>query len=355
MKSNIKKKKLVLKRWVRVFIIFVLLLSLCISLYLILTGLFPRENIESYYSYNVKRNIDYKVYLKENDFFKENYIEMDKQYTSELIDYIDIDLSYLFNGSSVTNMNYDYDITATIIGEYENSSSGKAELWTKEYKLLETQNKSIYDTTLFDINQNLKIKYDDYEKVVDDFNSQFNLSIDAYLNIKLNINYNGLIQKNKYEVNGSDALEMNIPLSKSIINIETKYDEETNKSLVPSKDELRNMNKVYIGIIIFITVLVLIIILRDKVFISKKTYYSKILNKILKNYAEIIVRISNPINYDELELLEVKDFEDMIDIEEKSNSRILLYEVEEGKESHFVVVNDKYAYIFILNSNSYMK
>lgn len=354
MKSGIKKKKLVLKRWVRISIMCVMMLLLCISLYLILTGLFPKDDKKSYYSYNAKRNIDYKVYLKENEFFTDNYIEMDKQYPSELIDYIDINLSYLFNGSSVTNMNYDYDITATIIGEYENTN-GKSEVWKKEYKLLETQNKSVYDTTLFDINQNIKIKYDDYKKQVNDFNNQFNLTIDAYLNVKLNIKYNGLVQKNKNEINGSDKLEINIPLSKSIINIKTDYDEETNKSLTPDSNNMRNMNKVYIGVLITIIIIILLIVLHDKIFISKKTYYTKMLNKILKNYAQIIVEVSNPINYDELEILEINNFEDIIDAEEKSKSPILLYEVEEGEESHFIVVNDKYAYRFILNNNSYMK
>lgn len=355
MKKKIKKRKLVLKKWVRITIILILLLFFCISLYMILTGLFPKQDKKPYYSYNSKKDINYMVYLKENEFFTDKYLDMDKQYTSELIDYIDINLSYLFNGSAVTNMNYDYDIIATIIGEDENSSSGKSKLWTKEYRLLETQNKSIYDTTMFDINQNLKIKYDDYKKVVNEFNNQFGLSIDAYLNVKLTINYDGIIQKNKYKVNGSDELELNIPLTKPIINIETKYNKETNKNLILSKDELRDVNKVYFGIIILIIETILLLILHDKIFISKKTYYTKVLNKILKNYSQIIVEISNPINYDELEILEIKNFEDMIDANQELKTPILLYEVEEGVESHFVVVSDKYAYRFILNNNNYMK
>lgn len=355
MKNKIKKRRLILKKWVRVTIISILLLLLCISLYLVITGLFPNINKVPYYNYNVKRNIDYKVYLKENNFFKDNYVEKDKQYTSDLIDYINVDLSYLFNGSAITNMNYDYDITATIIGEYENSNNGKEELLKKEYKLLETQNKSLYDTQEFDINQNLKIKYDDYRKVVDDFNNQFDLSMDAYLNIKLNIKYNGLILKNKYEVNGKDKLELNIPLTKQIIKIETKYDKETNKNLTPTINEQKNMNKIYTGIIISIIAISLMLVLHDKIFISKKTYYTKMLNKILKNYSQIIVEISNPINYDELEILDIKNFDDMIDANQELKTPILLYEVEEGKESHFVVVNDKYAYRFILNNNSYSK
>lgn len=355
MQNNMKKRKLVLKKWVRVFIASALFFFACLSLFLILTGLFPKQDNTPYYSYNIKRNIDYKVYLKENNFFEEEYLGKGKQYTSELIDYIDIDLNYLFNGSAVTNMNYDYDVTATIIGEYENTSSGKSELWTKKYRLLETQNKRLYDTTLFDINQNLKIDYADYSKVVNSFKKQFKLAIDAYLNVKLNISYKGTIQKNKQEVKGTDKLEINIPLSKATMNIETKYDEESNKNLIPTISQLRNMNKVYTGVVILIITGVMLFASYDKIFISEKTYYIKVLNKILKAYGDIIVEVSNTMNFEGLEMLEIKNFDDMIDIEEELKSPILMYETKEGMECYFIVVNDKYAYVYVLSDDNYEK
>ena len=93
----------------------------------------------------------------------------------------------------------------------------------------------------------------------------------------------------------------------------------------------------------------------NKLFINRKNYYEKILNKILKDYAEIIVEVSNPINLNGLEVFDIKNFDDMIDLEEELKSPILLYETIKGKESVFIVVNDNYAYVYTLNNNSYYR
>ena len=45
---------------------------------------------------------------------------------------------------------------------------------------------------------------------------------------------------------------------------------------------------------------------------------------------------------------DVKNFEDMVDIEEEIKSPILYYEVEEGSEALFTIVNDNYMYRYIL-------
>ena len=44
--------------------------------------------------YKEDNDIDYKVYLKENAFFEEPFIEKGKTYITSLIDYIDADYSY---------------------------------------------------------------------------------------------------------------------------------------------------------------------------------------------------------------------------------------------------------------------
>ena len=350
-----KKKVLVLKKWIRYSILSILFLLLLLSSYLIISGMFPKKDNKPYYNYKINRNIDYKVYLKPNDFYEEKFLPKNKQYTSELIDYIDIDLSYLFNGSKITNMNYDYDVSATIVGEYENTSSGKSEIWTKKYVILEKQTKQIFDTTSFDINQNLKINYNQYNKIVNDYKSKFRLSIDAYLKIKLNIKYKGTIQSTKDVISDTDNVELDIPLAKNAIKIDTKYDKETEKNLIHNIEELRNEKQAIIGVIILIFDIFVFISMFNKLFINRKNYYEKILNKILKDYAEIIVEVSNPINLNGLEVFDIKNFDDMIDLEEELKSPILLYETIKGKESVFIVVNDNYAYVYTLNNNSYYR
>ena len=46
--------------------------------------------------YEEKSNLDYKVYLKENQFYDTPYLPKDKKYISALINYIDSSFSYTF-------------------------------------------------------------------------------------------------------------------------------------------------------------------------------------------------------------------------------------------------------------------
>ena len=131
-KQSSAKKRLILKTWVRVVLFITLSFLLALSIFVVYKGKNPsKDNIDSY-NYRTNSNIDYKVYLFENNFYEEKYLGMNKQYTSALIDYVDIDFDYLFNGSGKANINYTYDITATIVGEYENTSNGKDEIWKKK-------------------------------------------------------------------------------------------------------------------------------------------------------------------------------------------------------------------------------
>lgn len=350
MQGKGKKKKLILKKWVRIFLIMVLFFLACISLYEIYFGLFPKKDLNPYYNYNIKQDIDYKVYLKPNEFYEEDYLEKEKQYTSQIIDYIDIDFNYLFSGSKLIDVKYDYDIEAQIIGEYDNTSSGKSEIWNKKYILLEKQDFTNDNVTSFDVKNNLKIDYDKYNNVVNNFKNKFKLAIDANLVINLDINYTGLISDSKEEVSGSDTLKISIPLSKSTINIKTEYKDNDSKNLYP-EDNMKNMNQVYIGIFMLVVTIIIFVIMKDKLIINRKTYYSKTLEKILKDYSDIIVEISSSVNFQDLEILDIKNFDDMIDIEEELKSPILLYEVEKGRTCWFIVVKNNYAYRYILDSN----
>ena len=351
MSKKTKKSKRALKKWARVFIIlFLSIITIC-SFVLIIKGIFPNNNEAPVYSYNMKRNIDYKVYLHKNSFYEEEYIGMGKQYTSELIDYVDINFDYQYNGSKLTDVVYNYNIKADIIGEYENSDNGNSELWTKKYVLLDKKEKEISDTTSFNIKENLKIDYSKYNEIVNNFKKEFRLAIDAYLKIRLNIEYSGKIEGYKDEIKETDYLEIYIPLSKSTINIDTNYAEDNSKTVVPKLDKEKNKELLYAGIVLLTFTIVVFSLVYNKVFVSNKTLYFKKLQKILKDYSEIIVESSTMLNYDDLEVLDITNFDDMVDIEEEVKSPIIFYEHIKDKESWFIVLKGKYAYRYILSSD----
>ena len=98
-----------------------------------------------------------------------------------------------------------------------------------------------------------------------------------------------------------------------------------------------------------IILLIISISNKDRLIINKKTYYTKNYNKIIKNYSDIIVEVSTQPNLENLEILEIKNFDDLVDTEEELKSPILLYEIKKQKESWFIIIHNKYAYRYILN------
>ena len=67
-----------------------------------------------------------------------SYLEMDKQYTSKLVDEVEINYKSLLSVSKISNIDYDYTLKLTIYGNYnENNESSESNLWEKEYILMD--------------------------------------------------------------------------------------------------------------------------------------------------------------------------------------------------------------------------
>lgn len=342
-------KKLVLKPWVKVALSLIIIILISTSIFMIYNGKNRKNDDTPKYRYNTNSNIDYKVYLLPNTFYEEEYLTKDKQYASSLINYIDVSYNYLYTGSLETNMNYAYDITATIIGEYENSTSGKSELWKKNYTLLESQSQVLPSRTTFDINQNIKIDFNKYKKIVDDFRKNVKLSIDAYLDVKLTVKFNNALNIYNSNIKGEDVLSIQIPLNESTIQILTDYKKENKKVFTAGDLKTENKLQVRIGVIMLIFSSILSLVTVPKILTSNKNVYLKTLNKIMKSYKDIIVEVENEFDFKDLEILDIKTFDDMVDIEEEVKSPILYYEMEKDSESWFVITTDKYLYRYILS------
>lgn len=351
MDKKVGKKHRSLKTWVRVVIVAILVFTMFLSIYLIYTGKNPNEEKIKGYVYDIDENIEYKVYLKENDFFEEEYLTEGKQYTTQVIDYVDIDFKYTYSGSANALNNYRYQIIGTLKGEYENTDNGNAELWKKNYVLLDTKEINTTDAG-FTVNQNVKIDYSKYSRIVDNFKTKFKIAIDAYMDVKLLVVYENKLAGTSSVVSGSDAMSVKIPLSKATIKIDKQLEEHRSKKLTEENLLKPNSLKIKTGMILGGISLIIFILVSPKVFASKKTLYVRKKEKIMKSYSEILVTTDTLPDLQEMEILTINDFDDMVDLEEELKSPILVYEPYENKECWFIVINDKYAYRYVLNSKN---
>ena len=116
----------------KVIRIFVLTLLLVAGAALIVFGL-----TNSYVSlkYQENNSLEYKVYLKKNNYFETPFLGENRTYITSIIDYIKINYHYNLNFSENVNGKYTYYINAVVLANKPNGQNGY--YWQKEYNLVE--------------------------------------------------------------------------------------------------------------------------------------------------------------------------------------------------------------------------
>lgn len=328
------------------------LIFICISIFTIVTSFNSPNNIngKSLYSYNVKKDVNYKVYLKENDFYDKEYLGMDKTYLSSLAKNISLDFIYSLNSSKKQNMTYDYNIIATI---YVNSANTNENLWEKDIVLLENKKITLDNTSSAKIEESVDVDFNLYNNMVKDFRNNLSTPTISYLTVKLNVNH--IIdtnQKDKTE-NQNSTIEAIINLNQDLFKVTKKTDGENKVSVTENGEEVTQVNKLQLimGIIIFVvSSIILLNKIKGKFKFTEKSEYSVIVNKILKNYGDIVAEIVHPVNLENMEIIDVRNFDQMLDVEEELRMPILFYEITRGEEGCFIIIHNNIAYRYILRN-----
>ena len=345
-----KQKKYKAKTSLKIIIISFLILFLCGGISLIYYGFNQENKNVQTYSYNESESIDYKVYLKENTFYAENYLEMDRQYPSNLTDYIEIELGYNYNGSRLYNTNYEYSVDATIIGEYESAGTAKTEIWKKVNNIEPLTAIENNNTTSTNLKKKIVIDYGKYNLDVAEYRNNFRLAIDAYLDVTLKIKYSVNIIDSEIVHEDTKTITLKIPLTTSTFKITTYKDDNKSDTLTSTEIITRNYYIVTSGAILVLMSIITLYIFYVKCLKVTKSEYRKKIDKLLHDYSEIIVEVSTPIEIDEdIRIIDIKTFDDMVDIEEEIKSPIMLYEIKKNKETWFVIMNDEHLYRYIVN------
>ncbi len=356
MKKNIKNVKIV-KQKIYFGTISRLFLLIFLIIFFTLIGMrFIRKGfviITSYdLSYEEKSNIDYKVYLKENIYFNKEYLEKDLEYVASLIKYINVYFDYTFKSSDIVNYEYKYYITGTII--VTKPEEKKAILYKKEYILLDEQIIKKDNINNFKIKENINIDYDKYNNLINSFKSEYALSTDSKLIIQLYVITNGDYKEFKNSIINKSVMELTIPLSEKTISINMDYSEVNNTNKITEKSKFELINIIYFifgGIFILIDIYLLI-----KYFnfihklVEKTPKYTKIVRRILREYDRIITTVKNMPDLSVYKIVNVINFEELVDTSERIEKPILFCEIHKNQKCQFVVLDKNIAYQFIIKA-----
>lgn len=343
---NTQKKSLIIK-----LIIKILLLCLLVSMSTLLINL--SLNTKSTLFYNANGNIDYKVYLKENNFYKDRYLGEGMTYVTSLVDYIDIAFNYNFDVSEKADIGYDYKIFAKLVITPEDNSKV---LFDEKY-ILESNKvtNDFYGSNKYNLSQSIKLDYNYYNDLANTFKSTYGVNCNSKLYVGLEINTNGKDTNYQTGFNSSNNMEIVFSLTKKQVDINTDsatLDIDENLDL-GSKEIIKNKGSLVLGaLLIVVAIIIVISIVRTILNLrNQKDGYTRYIDKILNNYDRAIVETQYIPDLEEYEVIEVNKFSELLDVRDTLRLPIIYSPIKE-RESCFYIRHDTVIYMHYVKSTS---
>lgn len=299
-------------------------------------------------SYTSSGNIDYKVFLKENNFIDNEYLNAGEAYILDLIDYVRLTPVYNFKSTSKTNVTGTNKLVAKLKVYYKESSdkNNNPEVMNKE-KTLDEKVMNFNDDKYTSLGS-YDLYLNEYLDMLKDFQSEVKIAVDGYLDITYESSFDGKVGGASYSNKYDNTVR--IPLSNSVVKIESPKSEAKESNVYEA--DLVKTNKTVMSYIVIANIVVFIIIcfLLKKLFsFTNKSEYQRKLSKILKNYDDIIVNTSTILDVKKYKVIKIDEFKEILNLSRELLLPIMNYEKIKDKETWFYVIKDDILYMHVVS------
>ena len=308
-------------------------------------------NKDVYIKYNETSDIDYKVYLKDNEFFDEEYLGPNRSYIASLIDYVDTAFYYKI---SLQDENADFKYSYLIESEVNvKEKNGTTSLYNYKEVLLNEIVKYSENKSDAYINEKVRINYNKYNDLIKNFLNTYDLdNTTSTLTIRMYVNILGSCEDldNK---NNESVMSIEIPLTTKTMNIEMSNDliETEDNIMACSSSNFKTIVFLLLGILMSVLTVIIISLLIRYIVVTRtaEDIYQKELKKILNNYHSYIQKINNQFNLSMYQKLKVDTFTDMLEIRDTLQQPILMVENNNKDGVYFIIPsNTKILYTYCL-------
>jgi len=339
MKLNINKD-------IRKGLIFIFAITALLFSYLIYNEAYNpgfEEQKISVYNYSNKGLINYSVYLKPNNLYKNNKLAEGKLYITEFVDYLESNIKYEFTGDRANDVKANYSITAKVQG-FTVESEKIINIWEKDFLVVPDKTINSFEDKI-SINERVKLNLNEYNTFVKEIKEASKINCQTVLTLSMNVNLNGSTEKGTFEESISPSLI--IPLDVAMFEItgnnidQPGAIEETIQAQLPL-----NKNLVIIfGIILAFLIIAIIILIFFTQAAPDKDPLEKELNKIFKKHGDRLVALNSDIDINKPII--VKSIDDLIKIADEAGKPILYKYSDNYKEIDKFCVTNNYE-MFIL-------
>lgn len=310
--------------------------------------LYKKRNEDQYIKYNETSNITYKVHLKQNDFFENNYLPENKQYIANLINKITTTFNYNMQLEKSTEYEYKYRIEALI--DVKDSLTQNS-LFSTTKKIIDEKSRTSSNKELT-IKENIDIDYNYYNNMIKNFvqtydveNSISSLTVNMYISV--------IGSCDESPTTKESVISLIIPLTTKTVAIDLSNNlVNTSNNVLQCETNYKNNEVIlYLAIsLIIISIIIIFLIFRYAIKTrTAESIYEKELKKILNNYGSYIQMLGSDFYFRNYHMLKVDSFTDMLEIRDTIRQPILMKENPEKNGAYFIIPsNTQLLYIYRL-------
>lgn len=304
---------------------------------------------DKYINYKENGNIDYKVILKDNKFYDSKVLDKNLSYISSLIYKVDIDFDYNFKVDSSVNGEYSYEIIGVL--EIINSKT-KEKYFQKEYQLLDEKYSYMDSNNQYEINENIVINYDDYNKIAQKFKTSYNVDTISNFNVIMKVKRKIDDVSLNNDLNSSSDVKVTIPLSEKTISIKIEYNDVNKEDSVLVNKKLTLVDTMYFACgSVLLSIAIVILIFLSKIINLlkvKETKYTDILKKYKREYDRFLIEVINAPDLDNFDVIKMTSFDELIDIKNIYEESIRYVEINKNLKCYFYVIHENEMFLYIL-------
>ncbi|MBE6158374.1 MAG: hypothetical protein E7159_00945 [Firmicutes bacterium] len=294
---------------------------------------------------------DYRVYLKENEFYSDEFLPKGMAYPTTAIDYIEFNYNYIFNIDDIATMDFEYEILGDLV--IENNSTKKTSL-KETHTLVEAKSKSLKGSNEIVINEKFKVDYAEYNTFANKYRTFYAMDTNSYLKVYMKVKRN-TIDGSKYTLK-NDTIKINevsIPLSERAI--EMNIDSQNNKVCDEiSFSETQTINYTNLGIAVLCIAISLYLtkklIYTYKRMLRRRSIYDQYINKLLKEYDRLIVVTKTLIDFRKYNIIKVPEFDELLDVRDNLKVPINYYCYVKHYKGILYIKNEDDIYALFLSS-----
>ena len=305
---------------------------------------------KEYNQYKEQAKVNYKVNLKENDFYDQNYLDENSAVVASLIQDIEVDFNYKMKFDVPQDYTYNYKIVAkTTVNENKKSNP----IYETSEELINEPSTEANNKEL-NILENVSIDYNEYNEKINKFVNLYGLSnttntLELEMYVYVVNKYDGT-QINKT----SKVMNLSIPLTTKTVDVSigSNVVQDNGKILVKEND-YKNLEYV-LAVGIALAVIGLGFLIRFVKYVldtrSAETMYEQELKQIVFNYKSYIQKSNTEIDKSGYRVIQINTFNEILGLRDTMQTPILMHTEEGELRTEFIIMNDGILYLYVLGA-----